>query len=103
MRQQQPRSAAAQMDQAAKDMQDAREQQVGEWKKELTEALDQSIQELLQMAREEQALEDKSRSAGRDPEKAEQVRGQQSAVKQGVDQTAERLQKEGQKTSLLSG
>ncbi len=103
MREQDAKSASEQMDRAAKDLQDAREQQVGEWKKELTDALDQSIQELLQMAREEAALEEKARSAGRDNAKTEQIRGQQSAVKQGVDQTAERLQKEGQKSSLLSG
>lgn len=103
MRQEDARSASEQMDQAAKDMQDAREQQVGEWKKELTEALDQAIQELLQMAREESSLEDKARSSGRDAAKTEPLRGQQSAVQQGVDKTAERLQREGQKTSLLSG
>jgi hypothetical protein len=103
MRQQDAAAAAQQMEQAAKDMQDAREQQVGEWKKELTEALDQTIQELLQMAREESALEEKSRASGRDQSANEQLRGQQSAVKQGVDKTAERLQKEGQKSSLLSG
>jgi hypothetical protein len=103
MRQQDARSASAQMEQAAKDMQDAREQQVGEWKKELTEALDESIQETLQMAREESALGEKARAAGRDGKRNEQLRGQQSAVQQGVDKTAERLQKEGQKSSLLSG
>ena len=101
MRQQQAKDASEQMEQAAKDLQEAREQQVGEWKKELTEALDESIQELLQMAREESALEEKARSAGRDNAKTEQIRGQQSAVQQGVDKTAERLQREGQKTSLL--
>jgi hypothetical protein len=103
MRQQDSKSAAQQMEQAAKDLQDAREQQVGEWKKELTEALDQSIQELLQMAREEAALEEKARQAGRDQAKTDPLRGQQSAVQQGVDKTAEKLQKEGQKSSLLSG
>jgi hypothetical protein len=97
------RGASQEMDQAAKDMQSARDQQVGEWKKELTEALDESIQELLQMAREESALEEKAREGGRDNAKNEQLRGQQSAVKQGVDQTADRLQKEGRKSSLLSG
>jgi hypothetical protein len=103
MRQQDAKNASQQMDQAAKDLQDAREQQVGEWKKELTEALDQSIQELLQMAREEAALEEKARSAGRDQAKTDPLRGQQSAVQQGVEKTGEKLQKEGQKTSLLSG
>ena len=103
MRQNDPNAASQQMQQAAKDLQDARDQQVGEWKKELTEALDQSIQELLQMAREESALEEKARSQGRDAQKSEDLRGQQSAVKQGVDKAGERLQKEGQKSSLLSG
>jgi hypothetical protein len=103
MRQQDARSASEQMDQAARDMQAAREQQVGEWKKELTEALDESIQELLQMAREESSLEEKSRAAGRDQQRTDQLRGQQSAVQQGVDKTGERLQREGQKSSLLSG
>ena len=103
MRQQDSKAASQQMDQAAQDLQDAREQQVGEWKKELTDALDQSIQELLQMAREESALEEKARAAGRDQAKTGPLRGQQSAVQQGVDKMAERLQKEGQKTSLLSG
>ncbi|HEY8174563.1 MAG TPA: hypothetical protein VIF32_02630 [Gemmatimonadaceae bacterium] len=103
MRRQDARSASEQMDQAAKDMQAARDQQVAEWKKELTEALDESIQELLQMAREESSIEEKSRAAGRDNSKNEQLRGQQSTVQQGVDKTGERLQREGQKTSLLSG
>ena len=103
MRRQNARDASEEMDQAAKDMQAAREQQVAEWKKELTEALDESIQELLQMAREESSIEEKSRAAGRDNSKNEQLRGQQSTVQQGVDKTGERLQREGQKTSLLSG
>ena len=97
------RGAAEKMDQAAQDMEDAREQQVGEWKKELTEALDESIQELLQMAREESAMEEKARSAGQSGANSDQMRGQQGAVTQGVDKTAERLQKEGRKSSLLSG
>lgn len=103
MRQQEARSASEQMDRAARDLEAARAQQVSEWKKELTEALDESIQELLQMAREESSLEEKARSSGRDNSKIEQLRGQQSAVQQGVDKTGERLQREGQKSSLLSG
>lgn len=103
MRQQDPNAASDRMQQAAQDLQEARDQQVGEWKKELTDALDRSIQELLQMAREESSLEEKARQSGRDGQQSQDLRGQQSAVKQGVDQTGERLQKEGQKSSLLSG
>ncbi|HEY2377029.1 MAG TPA: Ig-like domain-containing protein [Gemmatimonadaceae bacterium] len=93
------RDAASQMEQAAQAMQDARDAQVSEWKKELTGDLDQTIQELLQMAREESAMEQKARSGDG---KADEMRGQQSAVKQGVDEAAQRMQKAGQKSSLLS-
>jgi hypothetical protein len=98
--QQNARDAASQMEQAAQAMQEARDAQVSEWKKELTGDLDQTIQELLQMAREESAMEQKARTG---EAKAEEMRGQQSAVKQGVDEAAQRMQKAGQKSSLLSG
>ena len=98
--QQSASAAASQMQQAASDMQQARSDQVGAWKQELTGALDRSIQEMLQMARQEHALEQQARSSQSNPT---DMRGAQSAVKQGVDQTAERLQREGQKSSLLSG
>jgi hypothetical protein len=94
------RDAAAQMDKAAEAMRDARESQVNEWKSELTNALDQAIQETLQMARQEQQLEQKARSG---QARTEDLRGEQSAIKQGLDNAAQRLQNEGQKTSLLSG
>ena len=96
----QARDAASQMEQAAQAMQDARDAQVSEWKKELTGDMDQTIQELLQMAREESAMEQKARSGDGKPE---EMRGQQSAVKQGVDEAAQRMQKAGQKSQLLSG
>src|SRR4051812_26125905 len=94
------RDAASQMEQAAQAMQDARDAQVSDWKKELTGDLDQTIQELLQMAREESAMEQKARSGDGKPD---EMRGQQSAVKQGVDEAAQRMQKAGQKSQLLSG
>src|SRR5262245_36455943 len=94
------RDAANQMDRASDAMKQAREQQVNEWKSELTQALDQAIQEMLQMARQEQQLEQKARSGQSKPE---DLRGEQSAVKQGLDNSAQKLQQEGQKTSLLSG
>jgi hypothetical protein len=94
------RDAAAQMDRAADAMKDARESQGNQWKSELTGALDQAIQDMLQMARQEQQLEQKARSGESKPD---ELRGEQSAVKQGLDNAAQKLQKEGQKTSLLSG
>jgi hypothetical protein len=91
--------AADQMNRAAQDMQEARDAQVSEWKQELTSELDKAIQELLQMSRQESSLEQQARKG----QAQDQMRGQQSAVQQGVDQTQNRLQQEGQKTSLLSG
>lgn len=98
--QQAARDAASQMDQAAQAMKAARDGQVQEWKKELTSALDQSIQELLQMSREESALQQQVKSGAA---KGEEARGQQSAIKQGLDAAAQRLQREAQKSTLLSG
>jgi hypothetical protein len=88
------------MDRASDAMKDARESQVNQWKSELTGALDQAIQDMLLMARQEQQLEQKARSGESKPD---ELRGEQSAVKQGLDNAAQKLQKEGQKTSLLSG
>ena len=86
------------MDRAAQAMQDARSEQVKEWKRELTSELDQSAQEMMQLARQERALADKAR-AGESPE---QRRSEQSAVEQGVDKASERLQSAGKKSALLS-
>ena len=94
------RNGASQMESASNDMKQAREAQVSEWKSELTNALDQSIQDLLQMARQEQHLQQKAKSGQAKPE---ELRGGQSAVKQGLDNAAQKLQQEGRKTSLLSG
>jgi hypothetical protein len=95
---QQARDAADEMDKAAKSMQDARSEQVKEWKQELTSELDQSAQEMMQLAREERALEQKARSGA----SQEDRRSAQSAVEQGVDKASERLQGAGKKSALLS-
>ena len=61
------------MDKAAKSMDDARSEQVKEWKQELTSELDQSVQEMMQLAREERALEQKARN-GASPEDRRSVK-----------------------------
>ena len=95
---QQARNAAGEMDKAAQAMQDARAAQVKEWKQELTSALDQGVQEMLQMARQERALEQQARSGA----KGDDRRGAQSAVEQGVDRAGQRLDDAGRKSALLS-
>ncbi len=95
---QRARDAAAEMQRASQSMQEARAAQVKEWKQELTSELDRAVQEMMQLAREERALaqQSRSRSGGSDR------RGAQSAVEQGVDKANERLQGAGRKSALLS-
>ena len=90
--------AAAEMQRAGQAMQDARDSQVAEWKKELTSELDQSVQEMMQLARQERALEQQARSGAQGDDR----RSAQSAVEQGVDKANERLQGAGRKSALLS-
>jgi hypothetical protein len=92
------RDAAAEMERAAQSMQDAREAQVNDWKKELTSELDQAVQEMMQLARQERALEQQARSGSPGDDR----RAAQSAVEQGVAKASERLQSAGRKSALLS-
>ena len=96
---QQASAAADEMDRAAKSMQEARSEQVKEWKQELTSELDQSAQEMMQLAREERSLEQKARNGA----SADERRSAQSAIEQGVEKASERLQGAGKKSALLSG
>jgi hypothetical protein len=86
------------MQQAAQSMQDAREAQVNDWKKELTSELDQAVQEMQQLARQESALEQQARSGAQGDDR----RAAQSAIEQGVAKASERLQSAGRKSALLS-
>jgi hypothetical protein len=90
--------AAQSMEQAADELDKARQQQVNEWKKELSGELDRSIQEMLQLAREQEQLERKARGGASPGD----LRSQQSALQQGVDKAMQRLQEAGNKSSLLS-
>ncbi|MBV6521613.1 MAG: hypothetical protein MNPFHGCM_01756 [Gemmatimonadaceae bacterium] len=92
------RQAAESMEEAAEQLTKAREQQVSEWKKELTGELDQSIQEMLQLAREQDQLEQQARKGSA----IDDLRAQQSALQQGVEKAGQRLQDAGKKSSLLS-
>lgn len=92
------RQAAEAMEEAANELGKAREQQVSEWKKELTGELDRSIQEMLQLAREQDELEQQARKGA----PADALRSQQGALQQGVEKASQRLQEAGKKSSLLS-
>ena len=92
------RQAAAAMDEAARELSKAREQQVSEWKEELTSELDRSIQEMIQLAREQEELEQQARK-GASPEA---LRAQQGSLQQGVEKSAQRLQDAATRSSLLT-
>ena len=90
--------AAQAMEDAAQELGKARDQQVSEWKKELTGEMDRSIQEMLQLAREQDNLEQQARSGTSSSE----LRAQQGALQQGVEKTMQRLQQAATKSNLLS-
>lgn len=96
--QQGAQQAAQSMERAAESLADARREQVGEWKAELTDALDRSVQEMMQMAREQDALADQARSQ----QDASEMRGAQSALQQGVQAAQERLEEQGKRSTLVS-
>ncbi len=92
------RKASEAMDKAAKQLSSAREAQVDAWKTELSQQLDQSINETMQLARQQQQLEQKARQQGG----TQGMQGEQGALQQGVQQAAARLEKAGRSSSLLS-
>ena len=88
---------AQQMQQAAQQLADARQQQIQEWKNGLTKQLDKSIQETMQLARQQQALADQARAGG-----SPSLKGDQSAVQQGVQKVSEGVQKAARQSSHVS-
>lgn len=86
------------MQQAASALEQARKEQVGEWKAQLTDALDRSVQEMLQLAKEQDQLAEQAQRDASDPS----LRGQQSALQQGVQRSQERLSEEGKRSALVS-
>lgn len=92
------KQAADAMQQAAQNMQSARDGQVKEWKGELTDALDQSVQEMLQLAKEQDQLAQQAQQNPNDPN----LRQRQAALQQGVQTAQQRLSEEGQKSALVS-
>ena len=88
---------AQQMEQAAQQLSDARQQQIQEWKNGLTKDLDKSIQETMQLARQQQALADQARAGG-----SPSLKGDQSAVQQGVEKVSEGVQRAARQSSHVS-
>jgi hypothetical protein len=96
--QQGAKQAADAMDKASQALGEGRKQQVDEWKSELTGELDQSLQEMLQLAREQDGLADKAKKNPTDPN----LRGEESALQQGVAKASERLGSQAKRSALVS-
>ena len=96
--QQGAKQAAEAMERASKALAEGRKAQVEEWKQELTNELDRSVQEMIQLARQQDALAAKAKQNPLDPA----LRGEQSALQQGVQKASERLQDESKRSALVS-
>ncbi len=93
----QARRAADAMAQAAQQLAEAREAQVEAWKGDLSQSLDRSINETMQLARQQASLAEQAKQQG-----ARATAGEQGALQQGVQQAAERLEQAARSSSLLS-
>ena len=69
-----------------------------EWKQELTSELDRSVQEMMQLARQQDALAEKAKQNPND----NSLRSAQSALQQGVQKAGDRLHGESRKSALVS-
>jgi hypothetical protein len=91
--------AAKQMEQVAQQLGKARQSQIDEWKNQITSELDRSIQETMQLAREQ---EDIARRAQQPQGQEQGIKADQSAVQQGVEKVQERLQKAARQSAHVS-
>ena len=92
------RNAADAMQRASDALAEGRKAQVDEWKQELTSELDRSVQEMMQLARQQDALAEKAKQNPND----NSLRSEQSALQQGVQKAGDRLQGESRKSALVS-
>ena len=91
-------SAASEMRAAADALAQGRTAQIDAWKASLGAELDRAASETAQLAREQAAVREAAR-AGNDPAGA---RSAEAAVRQGVEQTARRLEQAGRTSALVS-
>ncbi|HEY3285969.1 MAG TPA: hypothetical protein VGJ96_02495 [Gemmatimonadaceae bacterium] len=100
-REQAAREAAQAMQQAGNQLSEARERQVAAWKNDVTGSLDKAVQEMMQMARQQEQLAEQvqGKSAG---DQQGDVRSRQSALQQGVQRASERLAEQAKKSAMVS-
>ncbi len=94
----QAQRAAESMERAADQLAAARDAQVDAWKQDLSQQLDQTINETAQLARQQQQLADRAQQDGF----PQGMQGEQGALQQGVQQAAQRLEEASRGSALLS-
>jgi len=100
-REQASKEAAQAMQQAGTSLQDARERQVAAWKNDVTGSLDKAVQEMMQLARQQEQLAERAGGAGTGEQQGE-TRARQSALQQGVQRAGERLAEQARKSAMVS-
>ena len=95
---QQGRQAAQQLQQAEQQMQQTQQEMSEEWRQEVMRLLEESTQETVTLANEEQRLSRELRRG----EGSRDARGRQSAMEQGVNQVMRRLQDAAGRNALVS-
>jgi len=91
-------TAAQAAEEAARTLAETQRTQLAEWRGELTSALDRSVQELLQLAREQERVAQDARQDPADPA----LRARQSAVQQGVQAAQQRLAEQARQSALVT-
>ncbi|MBX9927777.1 MAG: hypothetical protein K2X99_02590, partial [Gemmatimonadaceae bacterium] len=92
------REAAKQLEAAAQSLQTGREAQVGAWKEEVTDDLDRAVQEMMQMAREQDLLAAESKQL----RSGTGMQAKQGALKQGAESSMQRVERTSRKSAMLS-
>lgn len=100
-REQAAREASQAMQRASASLQQARDQQVSAWKNDVTGSLDKAVQEMMQLARQQQQLADQAQGKGAGEQQGD-LRSQQSALQQGVQRASERLADQAKKSAMVS-
>lgn len=90
--------AADALERAAQALAEGRKAQVDQWKNEVTGEIDESLQEMLQLARQQDELAARAR---RNPT-SESLRSEQGALEQGVAKAAQRLAEGARRSALIS-
>ena len=101
-REQAAKEAAQAMQKASASLAEARERQVAAWKNDVTGSLDKAVQEMMQMARQQEQLAGEAQKGQGTEQTQADLRAQQSALQQGVQRASERLAEQARKSAMVS-